>query len=287
MGIGIAPGFASETMIPNQFRPGTPAKAEEVNENFSSLAVAMRESEVFIQGNTKTIGDHDSAITQNSQTVKSLTDQLSAASTATERHESAIQTNTDRIAQNDARISSSETSLAQSNSAISAVASEVERSKDFITANSDAINSNSLAIDANAESIDTVSSTVVQLSADVSAISGNQSQVDRLEAEVSEVDERVTTLEAKDRPMPAIVDANDNLVSATVMQLIGEGDSFAPLYFYNYTFAWVKLEQGHVVLAHISGRMRMNYIKILPGDKVTVELSPYDLSRGRIVYRYK
>jgi len=49
----------------------------------------------------------------------------------------------------------------------------------------------------------------------------------------------------------------------------------------------VKLEQGHVVLAHISGRMRMNFIKILPGDKVTVELSPYDLTRGRIIYRYK
>lgn len=54
----------------------------------------------------------------------------------------------------------------------------------------------------------------------------------------------------------------------------------------NATFQ-VKLEQGHVVLAHISGRMRMNYIKILPGDKVTIELSPYDLSRGRIVFRYK
>ena len=54
----------------------------------------------------------------------------------------------------------------------------------------------------------------------------------------------------------------------------------------NATFH-VKLEQGHVILAHISGRMRMHYIKILPGDKVTVELSPYDLSRGRIVYRYK
>ena len=54
----------------------------------------------------------------------------------------------------------------------------------------------------------------------------------------------------------------------------------------NATFQ-VQLEHGHTVLAHISGRMRMNYIKILPGDKVTVELSPYDLSRGRIVYRYK
>jgi translation initiation factor IF-1 len=49
----------------------------------------------------------------------------------------------------------------------------------------------------------------------------------------------------------------------------------------------VELENGHRVLAHISGKMRMNYIKILPGDKVTVELSPYDLTRGRIVYRYK
>ena len=49
----------------------------------------------------------------------------------------------------------------------------------------------------------------------------------------------------------------------------------------------VELENGHKVLAHISGKMRMHFIKILPGDKVTVELSLYDLSRGRIVYRYK
>jgi len=49
----------------------------------------------------------------------------------------------------------------------------------------------------------------------------------------------------------------------------------------------VELENGHRVLAHISGKMRMNFIKILPGDKVTVELSPYDLKRGRITYRYK
>jgi len=47
----------------------------------------------------------------------------------------------------------------------------------------------------------------------------------------------------------------------------------------------VELENGHKVLAHISGKMRMHYIRILPGDKVTVELSPYDLTRGRIVYR--
>ena len=49
----------------------------------------------------------------------------------------------------------------------------------------------------------------------------------------------------------------------------------------------VELENGHKVLAHISGKIRMNFIRILPGDKVTVEVSPYDLSRGRIIYRYK
>ncbi|MBN2029852.1 translation initiation factor IF-1 [bacterium] len=54
----------------------------------------------------------------------------------------------------------------------------------------------------------------------------------------------------------------------------------------NATFK-VELESGHKVLAHVCGKMRMHFIKILPGDKVTVELSPYDLTRGRIVYRYK
>jgi len=54
----------------------------------------------------------------------------------------------------------------------------------------------------------------------------------------------------------------------------------------NATFK-VMLEGKHEILAHISGKMRMNYIRILPGDKVLVELSPYDLTRGRIVYRYK
>jgi translation initiation factor IF-1 len=49
----------------------------------------------------------------------------------------------------------------------------------------------------------------------------------------------------------------------------------------------VELENGHVVLAHVSGKMRMNFIRILPGDKVTMELTPYDLSRGRITYRFK
>lgn len=54
----------------------------------------------------------------------------------------------------------------------------------------------------------------------------------------------------------------------------------------NATFK-VELDNGHNVLAHISGKMRKNFIRILPGDKVLVELSPYDLTRGRIVYRYK
>jgi translation initiation factor IF-1 len=49
----------------------------------------------------------------------------------------------------------------------------------------------------------------------------------------------------------------------------------------------VELQNGHKILAHISGKIRMNFIRILPGDRVLVELSPYDLSRGRIIYRYK
>lgn len=49
----------------------------------------------------------------------------------------------------------------------------------------------------------------------------------------------------------------------------------------------VELENGHQVIAHISGKMRMHYIKILPGDRVKMEMSPYDLSKGRIVFRYK
>ncbi len=49
----------------------------------------------------------------------------------------------------------------------------------------------------------------------------------------------------------------------------------------------VKLDNGHEVLCHISGKMRMNYIRILPGDKVRIEMSPYDLERGRIIYRYR
>ncbi|MCZ9892692.1 translation initiation factor IF-1 [Brachyspira hyodysenteriae] len=54
----------------------------------------------------------------------------------------------------------------------------------------------------------------------------------------------------------------------------------------NATFR-VELENGHKILAHISGKMRMNFIRILPRDKVTIEMSPYDLTKGRIIYRYK
>ena len=54
----------------------------------------------------------------------------------------------------------------------------------------------------------------------------------------------------------------------------------------NATFR-VELENGHVILAHISGKMRMHYIRILPGDKVTVQMTPYDLTKGRITYRHR
>ncbi len=66
------------------------------------------------------------------------------------------------------------------------------------------------------------------------------------------------------------------------MQMQGEVLESLP----NATFR-VKLENGHVVLGHISGKMRMHYIRILPGDKVTVELTPYDLTKGRITFRAK
>jgi translation initiation factor IF-1 len=67
-----------------------------------------------------------------------------------------------------------------------------------------------------------------------------------------------------------------------VLQMPGEIMETLP----NATFR-VKLENGHVILGHISGKMRMHYIRILPGDKVTVELTPYDLTRGRIIFRAK
>ena len=67
-----------------------------------------------------------------------------------------------------------------------------------------------------------------------------------------------------------------------VIQMQGEIIETLP----NATFR-VKLENDHVVLGHISGKMRMNYIRILPGDKVTVEMTPYDLTRARIIFRVK
>jgi len=67
-----------------------------------------------------------------------------------------------------------------------------------------------------------------------------------------------------------------------VIQMQGEIAETLP----NATFR-VRLENGHMVLGHISGKMRMHYIRILPGDKVTVELTPYDLTKGRIVFRAK
>ncbi len=67
-----------------------------------------------------------------------------------------------------------------------------------------------------------------------------------------------------------------------VIEMQGEVTENVP----NATFR-VRLENGHVVLGHISGKMRMHYIRILPGDKVTVQLTPYDLTKGRIVFRTK
>ncbi len=76
--------------------------------------------------------------------------------------------------------------------------------------------------------------------------------------------------------------AGADMAKDDVIQMQGEILENLP----NATFR-VKLENGHVVLGHISGKMRMHYIRILPGDKVTVELTPYDLSRARIVFRAK
>ncbi len=69
-------------------------------------------------------------------------------------------------------------------------------------------------------------------------------------------------------------------------QLIIEQDGIVRESLGNAMFR-VELENGHVIMAHISGKMRMHYIKILPGDKVKIEMSPYDLTKGRITFRYK
>lgn len=88
--------------------------------------------------------------------------------------------------------------------------------------------------------------------------------------------------------MEALFSATPNLWYQELMEkeevISVEGTVIEPLP--NAMFK-VELENKHVVLAHISGRMRMHFIRILPGDKVKLELSPYDLTRGRIVYRYK
>jgi translation initiation factor IF-1 len=86
-------------------------------------------------------------------------------------------------------------------------------------------------------------------------------------------------------PVPALpVAEQDNRSVAKDDVIEVEGTVVEPLP--NAMFR-VELDNGHKVLAHISGKMRMHYIRILPGDRVKVELSPYDLSRGRVVYRYK
>lgn len=72
------------------------------------------------------------------------------------------------------------------------------------------------------------------------------------------------------------------MVKEEPLQVVGTVTESLP----NATFR-VELENGHKVLAHISGKMRMNFIRILPGDKVTLEMSPYDLTKGRIIYRNK
>lgn len=82
--------------------------------------------------------------------------------------------------------------------------------------------------------------------------------------------------------IPASTQRGDSLSKEDAIEMEGEVEEALP----NAMFR-VKLENGHKVLAHISGRMRKFFIRILPGDRVTVELSPYDLSRGRIVYRSK
>jgi translation initiation factor IF-1 len=85
-------------------------------------------------------------------------------------------------------------------------------------------------------------------------------------------------------PLPTRIEETTALPTPKEDAIVLEGTVIEPLP--NAMFR-VELENGHSVLAHISGKMRMHYIRILPGDRVQVELTPYDLSRGRITYRYK
>ena len=84
--------------------------------------------------------------------------------------------------------------------------------------------------------------------------------------------------------MPSVLNLKEDIISEKEERIEVEGILLEALA--NAMFR-VELENGHKVLAHISGKMRMHYIKILPGDTVRVELSPYDLTRGRIIYRKK
>ena len=77
-------------------------------------------------------------------------------------------------------------------------------------------------------------------------------------------------------------EVNANMSKQDVIEIEGEVVEALP----NAQFQ-VKLPSGHIILAHISGKLRMNYIRILPQDRVVLEMSPYDLNRGRITYRYK
>ena len=97
------------------------------------------------------------------------------------------------------------------------------------------------------------------------------------------------TIEMEDTPTVAIKHKKDSsmvvgfrMLKADVIEIEGTVVEKLP----NANFK-VELENGHIVLAHISGKLRMNFIRILPGDKVTLELSPYDLSKGRIIWRDK
>jgi translation initiation factor IF-1 len=92
------------------------------------------------------------------------------------------------------------------------------------------------------------------------------------------------SLEGAQSPVTTRISRRSALPKPKEDAIVLEGTVIEPLP--NAMFR-VELENGHKVLAHISGKMRMHYIRILPGDRVQVELTPYDLSRGRITYRYK
>jgi translation initiation factor IF-1 len=105
-------------------------------------------------------------------------------------------------------------------------------------------------------------------------------------AQRSSAPQQSISTQRRERSVPPLGVAQEDPVLAKPKEdaIVLEGTVTEPLP--NAMFR-VELENGHKVLAHISGKMRMHYIRILPGDRVQVELTPYDLSRGRITYRYK